>query len=118
VAIPEGKKASDCPTVWKIFSQTPLTEEELDHLFTSRQETKVADWLAYPQYEANQRATLGEFKLHSGLYYTSAVEFAFSAMETAVLAGRNVANAVRKEFLLDDFFEKQVEASLEMRDEL
>ena len=40
----------DLPEVWKIFSQKPLTQKDLDDIFEHREETVVADWLAYPQY--------------------------------------------------------------------
>ena len=56
------KAASDLPLVWKIFSQTPLTDDDMDQLFESRRETKVVDWLAYPHYKVQQRDTLGKFK--------------------------------------------------------
>ena len=48
------------PLVWKIFSQTPLTDEDLDSLFLQREETKVVDWLAYPHYKVQQKNMLGE----------------------------------------------------------
>lgn len=86
----------DLPRVWKIFSKTPLTDEDLDAIFQSRQETKVVDWLAYPHYRVQQQSTLGSFKLHEGLYHVNAVEWAASAMEMSVIGGRNCANAAHK----------------------
>ena len=53
-------ETSSLPTVWKIFSQVPLTEEELDLYFLQREETKVVDWLAYPHYKVQQKNMLGE----------------------------------------------------------
>lgn len=85
------------PTVFKIFSQELLTDEQLDEIFTQRFETKVADWLAYPKYE-KQLKTLDEagtrFKLHQGLYYVNAIEWAASAMEMSAIGGKNVANLI------------------------
>jgi len=75
--------------VWKIFSQKPLTNEELDSMFLKRIETHVTDWLAYPHYTPPD--TLGSFILHPGLYYTSSIEWAASAMEMSAIAGRNAA---------------------------
>ena len=62
VEVPEGTDPSDLPEVWKVFSQTPLTEEDLDSMFEHRQETRVIDWLAYPHYRVQQRESLGTFK--------------------------------------------------------
>jgi len=36
--------------------------------------------------------------IHPGLYHTSVIEWAFSAMETAAVAGRNVANAMARAY--------------------
>ena len=85
---------SGLPTVWKVFSQTPLSEAELDWLFEERAEIRVADWLAYPHYQVPGRALLGDFLLSKGLYHVNAMEWAASAMECSALAGRNVANHI------------------------
>jgi len=106
----------DLPSVFKVFSKLPLTASELADLFIDaavdahepacsaengkdakrcRKEeatTQVFDWLAYPDYEVNQ--TLQSFVLAEGLFYTSAIEMAASAMEMSSLAGKNVANLV------------------------
>ncbi|XP_076045567.1 prenylcysteine oxidase 1-like [Oratosquilla oratoria] len=81
--------SQDLPTVWKIFSPEPLTEEQLDYLFEVRREVHVTDWLAYPHY--NSRQDLGNFQLFPGLYYINAIEFAGSAMEMSAIGARNVA---------------------------
>jgi len=81
--------------VWKLFSSRILTNQELDNLFTVRYQTVVKDWLAYPQYgPMKSAADLDDtrFVLSSGLYYTSGVELAASAMEMSALAAKNVAN--------------------------
>jgi len=80
------------PSVWKIFSSRILTEKELDNLFASRQDTKVRDWLAYPEYITKKEPNLGRFVLAPGLFYTSDVEWAASAMEMSAIAARNVVN--------------------------
>ena len=50
----------------------------------------VSDWLAYPSYSTVDDIT--SFQLSPGLYYTSRIEWAASAMEMSVIAARNVAN--------------------------
>ncbi len=119
VELPAGADTKLLPEVWKIFSQSPLTDDELDSLFEFRNDTKVADWLAYPHYRVQQTRTLGKFRsvrrdifnislvlycsitstdpcfhrLHDGLCHANAVEWAASAMEMAVLGGTNCALA-------------------------
>lgn len=38
------------PTMWKIFSQRNLTDEEINSLFDDSEVIDVVDWLAYPHY--------------------------------------------------------------------
>ncbi|XP_070565846.1 prenylcysteine oxidase 1-like [Ptychodera flava] len=84
----KGKTETQKP-VWKVFSREPLTDNQLGTLFTSRKETKVVDWLAYPHYDPPD--TLSSFELHAGLYYINSVEWAASAMEMVAVGGRNTA---------------------------
>ena len=102
------------PTVFKVFSQELLTDAQLDEMFTKRYETKVADWLAYPRYE-KQLKTLDEagtkFKLHNGLYYVNAIEWAASAMEMAAIGGKNVANLVYQDWSDADFTKRSAKGA-------
>jgi prenylcysteine oxidase/farnesylcysteine lyase len=82
------------PDVWKVFSQAPLTDEEMDQIFLSRQEVKTFDWLAYPHYATNQSDTLGSFRLHDNLYHINSIEWAASAMEMSVMGAKNVVNMI------------------------
>ncbi|XP_065201064.1 prenylcysteine oxidase 1-like isoform X2 [Planococcus citri] len=81
--------------VWKIFSKRPLTETELDDLFSERSPCSVVDWLAYPQY--TDLGVSSKFILHPGLYYINAIEWAASAMEMSVIGAKNVALLISKE---------------------
>lgn len=86
------------PEVWKIFSQTPLTEDDLDEIFRTREDIKTVDWLAYPEYSSHYQAhELGNFTLHPGLFHINAIEWAASAMEMSALGGKNVANLILKQ---------------------
>lgn len=80
------------PSVWKIFSSRILTEKELDNLFVERLDTTVRDWLAYPEYITKKDPHLGRFVLAPGLFYTSDIEWAASAMEMSSIAAKNVVN--------------------------
>lgn len=82
--------------VWKIFSKRPLTESELDDLFSQRSQCTVVDWLAYPQY--NDLGVTSKFILNPGLYYINAIEWAASAMEMSVIGAKNVALLISKEY--------------------
>ena len=74
---------------YKIFSKIPLTDEEINKLFSKVNEIKVVDWLAYPQYHVPD--TLPEFELSPGLYYINAIESAASAIEMSCIGSKNVA---------------------------
>ncbi|GFR83230.1 prenylcysteine oxidase [Elysia marginata] len=75
--------------VWRVFFNKDPTEEEINNLFVSHSDLRLVDWWAYPEYQAG--ADLPPFMLYDRLYYVNAVEAAASAMETALIGGRNVA---------------------------
>lgn len=75
--------------VWKIFSQSPLSEKLLKELFIEVKEVKIKDWLAYPHYTSNLRSD--KFILHNNLYHLNALEWTASAMEMSVIGAKNVA---------------------------
>lgn len=75
--------------VFKVFSQTPLSPEDLGAMFSDVREVKSVDWLAYPHYVPPEH--LGLFQLHDRLYYTSSIEWIASAMEMSAISAQNVA---------------------------
>lgn len=81
--------ARENPT-WKIFSQKPLTDNTLDELFSERQHVVVWEADAFPLYSDRPKAPFS-FVLDAGLFYTSPIEWAASAMEMSALSGRNAA---------------------------
>lgn len=92
VHIPQGYKRPPASQskVWKVFSQQPLSQEQLRDIFLSWDLVSETRWLAYPSYRPPHRKT-PPFILHNRLYYLSAVEWAASAMEMSAIAARNVA---------------------------
>ncbi|XP_062290821.1 prenylcysteine oxidase 1 [Scomber scombrus] len=76
--------------VWKVFSQQPLSQEQLHDMFLSWDSVSETKWLAYPAYRPPHRKT-PPFILHNRLYYLNAVEWAASAMEMSAISARNVA---------------------------
>lgn len=84
-------------TVWKIFSQRPLRNVELDKLFQKRNKAEVIDWFAYPHYE--KLNLFSKFILHDRLFYINAIEWAASAMEMSIIGAKNVALLVQNEIL-------------------
>ena len=86
----------ELPHVWKVFSQKPLTDGDLDEIFKENLETKVCDWLAYPDYSTNQ--TLSNFVLTNDLYHINAIEWSASAMEMSVIGAKNVANMIIEKY--------------------
>ncbi|XP_033127631.1 prenylcysteine oxidase 1-like [Anneissia japonica] len=79
----------DIPNVYKMFSERPLSGNEIDVLFLNRSEVKVIDWRAYPNYSTNQK--LPPYQLNEKLYYTSGLEWGASAMEVGAISAKNVA---------------------------
>ena len=79
----------DAP-VWKVFSQVPLTNSQINFIFSSVKEKKVVDWLAYPHYKSSE-TNIPPLKLADNIYYVNAIEMAASAMEMEVIGGRNAA---------------------------
>ncbi|GAB6032858.1 Prenylcysteine oxidase-like [Chamberlinius hualienensis] len=87
-------------TVWKVVSEKALKNEELDEIFEQRKTTLVKSWLAYPHY--NPPDQLGPFVLYPGLFYTSAIEWAASAMEMSAIAGKNAALLAYYHWIADE----------------
>lgn len=90
---------TDLPTVYKLFSSRPLSNTELSTMFSDIKSVSVTNWLAYPSYSVHDDLT--SFQLLPGLFYTSRVEWAASAMEMSVIAAKNVAN-LAAEYLKTD----------------
>ncbi|PAA83680.1 hypothetical protein BOX15_Mlig022525g2, partial [Macrostomum lignano] len=82
------KNPSD--NVYKVFSQRVLTAEQVNQLFTNVESTHSVSWLAYPLYRRGLSIN-ASFVLADGLYHTSPIELAASAMEMSAIAGRNAA---------------------------
>lgn len=83
--------------VWKVFSQKPLTEDQIDQLFDQTKEIKEVDWLAYPHYEVP--TTPRNFRIDDRLYHINAIEWAASAMEMICIGAKNVALLIKKHYL-------------------
>ena len=92
--------ADGLPNVWKVFSNEPLTRDQLSTLFRRTREVHVVDWKAYPEYDGTA-AVAGNFTLYPGLYHINTVEWAASAMEMSVIGGRNVALLAASHFGID-----------------
>ncbi|KAI3362361.1 hypothetical protein L3Q82_012660 [Scortum barcoo] len=92
VHIPQGYKRPPASQtkVWKVFSQQPLSQEQLQHMFLSWDSVSETKWLAYPSYHPPHRKT-PPFILHNQLYYLNAIEWVASAMEMSAISARNVA---------------------------
>lgn len=92
VHVPHGyrRPPASRPNVWKVFSQQPLSQDQLRDMFLSWDSVSETRWLAYPSYRPPHRRT-PPFILHERLYYLNAVEWAASAMEMSAISARNVA---------------------------
>lgn len=76
-------------TVHKIFSRNPLTQEQIEELFSERNETDMVTWLAYPDLRPGENFT--SFVLDDGVFYVNAIEHAASAMEMLSVGAKNAA---------------------------
>ena len=109
VQVPVDVKEKDLPKylkplteepirVWKIFSNSPLTDDDLSKIFKSYEQVEHKVWRAYPNYYPPEEFT--PFVLdNSRLFYVNCIEKAASAMEMSVIASKNCA------LLLDEAFQ-------------
>ncbi|NWX92987.1 PCYOX oxidase, partial [Nothoprocta ornata] len=86
---PDKVDLSSISTVWKVFSDEPLTKEQLNLLFSSYDSVKVKKWLAYPHYSTPEKCP--PVILHDRIYYLNGIELAASAMEMSAVAAKNAA---------------------------
>lgn len=107
----------ELPSVWKVFSQEPLSEDELRGLFLNRNEVVTCDWLAYPHYSIIN-STMTPFKLSENLYHINAIEWSASAMEMSVIGALNVANMVANHRLQDEGTNPTLHSTLHSKQEL
>jgi len=80
------------PPVYKLFSSRQLKDAELSSMFSDIESVSVTNWLAYPSYTVSDDLT--NFQVSPGMFYTSRIEWAASAMEMSVIAAKNIANMV------------------------
>ena len=76
-------------SVYKVFSQKPLSKESIEKLFESVSAVKEKVWLAYPHYKPPEKFV--PFILYPRFYYTNAIELSASAMEMSTIAAKNIA---------------------------
>ncbi|XP_078406711.1 prenylcysteine oxidase 1-like [Cetorhinus maximus] len=83
------RKPTQEAAVWKVFSPSPLTKEQLKTLFRSYYSVQVTDWLAYPLYTSVKE--IPPIILHDNLYYLNGIEWTASSMEMSAIAAKNIA---------------------------
>lgn len=82
--------------VWKIFSQQPLSNYQINELFVNITDIKVINWLAYPHYQVPTESQ--SFHIADRLYHINAIEWVASAMEMSCIGAKNVALLIKKHF--------------------
>lgn len=90
----QGVNENSSLNVWKVFSQNPLSNNEIYQLFESTSDIKVVDWLAYPHYEVPTNSQ--SFLITDRLYHINAIEWTASAMEMSCIGAKNVALLIKK----------------------
>ncbi|XP_022191114.1 prenylcysteine oxidase-like [Nilaparvata lugens] len=82
--------------LWKIFSDEPLNDFELEMLFEEDFIVRLEKvWEAYPQYEVPAPIE-DSFFIQQNMYYLNAVEWAASAIEMSVLSAKNIAVIIHR----------------------
>lgn len=99
----EGVNETGSLNVWKIFSQHPLSNNQIDHLFENVSDVKVVEWLAYPHYKVPTESQ--SFHIADRLYHINAIEWAASAMEMSCIGAKNVALLIKKHFYSNELNE-------------
>ena len=93
----------DPSRVWKIFSNDPLTDEDLSKIYVSSDAPQFRVWRAYPNYHPPE--SFSPFVLDdSKLFYVNCIEYAASAMEMSAIAAKNCALLV-DEVLAKEFYD-------------
>ena len=90
--------AKDTANIYKIFSSEPLTEDQLNLIFSEYTEHTAVDWMAYPEYVVPENC--GTFILNEGLFYINCIEHVSSAMEMSCIGAKNVS------LLMTDYLHK------------
>lgn len=92
--------------VWKIFSQEPLSPEQIRAIFGDAFDVEAAlanatAWRAYPRYDGWRERRISPLSLadDGAVAYVSPVEWAASAMEMSAIGGVNAANLVTSALL-------------------
>lgn len=96
----EGINDTASLNVWKVFSQKPLTQNQINQLFESTSDIKVVDWLAYPHYQVPTESK--SFHIADRLYHINAIEWAASAMEMSCIGAKNIALLIKKHFYSEE----------------
>lgn len=92
----EGVKETASLNVWKVFSQKPLSNYQINDLFENITDVKVVRWLAYPHYQVPTESM--SFHIADRLYHINAIEWVASAMEMSCIGSKNVALLIKKHF--------------------
>lgn len=76
-------------SIYKVFSNDELSNQQLKSLFSTIRQKKVVSWKAYPEYSVPQMTT--PFNLANNLYFNNAIENLASAIEMSIISARNTA---------------------------
>ena len=79
----------DVAQVYKVFTSEPLTDDQLNLIFSEYSDHTAVDWMAYPEYMTPE--SCGSFVLDDGLFYVNCIEHVASAMEMSCIGGKNVS---------------------------
>lgn len=88
-------KGEEAANIYKVFSDHPLSDEELSKLFIKIDAKEEIEWLAYPKYDYKKDISGVKFSsCNERVYITQPIELAASCIEMSLISGANVANLI------------------------
>ena len=79
----------DTMQVYEVFTSEPLTDDQLNLIFSEYSDHTAIDWMGYPEHVTPE--SFGSFVLDNGLFYVNCIERVGSAMEMSCIGGKNVS---------------------------
>ena len=90
-------QAGNPSSIYKLFSTSIMSDEDLNKLFGKWTRLAEYPWLAYPVFSPPEK--FAPFVLVDGLLYNNAWENAASAMEMSAISARNSAQLIYEHYL-------------------
>lgn len=94
------KEYNSTHTLVKMFSDRKILDSAISEMYIGKPRVWHHSWDnpgSYTQLPPRKKSWDAPFELHKGLWHTSSMEGWISCMETQTIAGRNVANLIKRD---------------------